>query len=149
MANKHKKTRRNINPTSSKTIRIEREPTGFDTYNFKWRISSTYIDYNHSAYGWNDIPVAYLLGTIVTRLHNLEGQTWAEIKSADNHCHSKEIIQLTTDLQNSLKERNLEHLEDLFQISVGSVPRIFGYREKQIFYPVWWDEKHKICPTDP
>ncbi len=149
MSKKSKKVVISKNPYSGKTARAEQNPVNYDTTRFKWLISPIYIDYDHDIYGWDRIPVQYLLGTIVTRFHTLEGQTWAEIKLADNHNHSKPIVELEGELQSRLKERDLDHLENLFQISVGNVPRIFGYREKQIFYPMWWDETHSICPTNP
>ena len=43
-------------------------------------------------------------------------------------------------------ERGLD-LDELFQLGLGSIPRIFGYRELRHFYLIWYDEKHGIHPT--
>lgn len=148
MSKKNKKPSWSQDLSQGNKPRLGAGAYNFDSMPFKWRINSTYIDYDHPEYGWQKIPVEYLLGTIITRFHNLEGQTWAEIKFADNHCHPKPILDLNGNLQNRLRERNLDHLGDIFQISIGGRPRVFGYRERQIFYPIWWDEDHQIDPAE-
>jgi len=147
MPKKRKNPRRAVTPPSGKTPRREQDPINFDSSFFQWRVHDTYIDYDHPNLGWQNVDTIELLRSIITTLQSYEGLTWAEVKTKP-HCHSKDIDELKQQLQNRLNERKLDYVERLFQICMGSIHRIWGYRERRVFYLMWYDPEHDVCPTE-
>src|SRR4030042_1547807 len=113
------------------------DPNKSDNEQFIWRIYDRYIDYDHPEYGWDDIDIIYFIKEIVKSLQAYEGLTWIQVKSKD-HCHPWKLDELPGDLTNRLEERQIL-VDELFQISFGSLPRLIGYKERKIFYPMWYD----------
>lgn len=140
-----KKPRHKFEPFVAKKPSSKEDPNKSDHEFFVWRIYDRYIDYNHPEYGWDKIGTTYFLKEIVQELQGYEGLTWIEVKCKP-HCHPWEIDKLQKDLISRLEEREIV-VDELFQISFGNKPRLIGYKERKIFYPMWYDPEHNICKT--
>ena len=145
MPKKSKKALYIHKPKLGKTPRIRQSPASFDRENFVWRVNDRYIDYEHPKLGWTNIDTVSFLKNIVKELQSYEGLTWNEVKNK-RHCHSQEVQTIPTELQARLRERNLD-LDELFQINIGSVCRLWGYRDRKTFYLIWYDSKHEVLKT--
>jgi hypothetical protein len=146
MAKKQPSRRRGLSPKLEKLPKKLQDPVSYDAEYFLWRINDSYIDYEHPELGWANIDVLSFLRNVVKTLQSYEGLTWNEVKNKP-HCHSQEVIGLPTKLQTRLMERNLD-VDDLFQISIGSICRLWGYRELKTFYLMWYDSKHQVLKTE-
>lgn len=133
------------NPSSDKTPRIQFDPNSFDQMNFIWRVNDSYIDYHHDTFGWCNCDTVELLKNIIKELQTYEGMTWALIKR-DRHNHSWEINKIPKNLRDRLNELNL-HLDEVFQIHLGSLCRVWGYRKMHVFYLIWYDPDHEGYKT--
>ncbi|MBN1188996.1 MAG: hypothetical protein JXA46_04525 [Dehalococcoidales bacterium] len=100
------------------------------------------MDYDHSDFGWCNCDSVELLKYIIKELQFYEGMTWSKVKEKD-HCHSWPIEDLPKHFQERLVERDLQTLDELFQISLGSICRIWGFRNKQVLYLIWYDPEHR------
>jgi hypothetical protein len=136
-----------LEPTQTKSPRAIAEPTSDDSANFCWRVHPRYIDYEQAKLGWNKIGLAESVLPIIRKLQDYEGLTWFEVK-AKEHCHPWEMHEVPTEFAKRLQERNLD-VDAIFQICFGSKPRVFGYKDRKIFYLIWYDYNHEFWPTKP
>jgi hypothetical protein len=133
------------NPTEGKTPRRMHDPASFDQEYFTWRINDQYIDYDHDILGWDKVSILEFLKKIAQPLQSYEGLLWREIKCKD-HCHEWVMDELPEHFYKRLQERQL-FIDELFQISLGSKPRLLGYRKGRLFYLIWYDPDHQFWPT--
>jgi hypothetical protein len=57
---------------------------------------------------------------------------------------------LCPEAQNRLEALGLDDVDELFRFQLGNEPRLWGVIDDDgIFYPVWWDPRHQVYPTDP
>lgn len=53
---------------------------------------------------------------------------------------------LIPDAQTRLRDLELDDYE-IWELRVTGKQRIWGVRSGHVFYPVWWDPKHQVCPS--
>jgi len=134
-----------INPRFDKTPRKLQDPISYDASNFSWRVHNNYIDYDHPEFGWGKVGILFFLQKIVQALQKYEGLTWHDIKEK-RYCHPWGLDDIPRECFNRLEERQID-IEQLYQIGLGNKPRIIGYKDRGIFYLMWWDSEHKFYPT--
>ncbi len=125
------KKKKGSNPTPGPFPKKVKDPTSFDAEYFVWRVNRGYIDYAHPEFGWDKVPIRYFLQTIVQSLQSYEGLRWQDLKQR-RHCHPWGVDDIPKDCRDRLEEREIDIVE-LYQISLGSLPRIIGYRLGSVF----------------
>ena len=136
--------RRGLSPTSVKSPRKTKDPRSYDDMNFSWRVHDGYMDYNHAEFGWANVTILLFLKKIIQALQNYEGLTWHEVKHR-RYCHPWGIDEIPKECYARLEERQID-IEELYQIGLGNMRRIIGYKNGSIFYLMWWDAEHKFSP---
>lgn len=136
-----------LKPFRGKSPRKFQDPTSYYSQSFSWRVLDKYIDCDDPKLGWSKISVNELLKFIIKELQSYEGMTWGEV-NAKAHCHPWELDKIPPEFLNRLQERHID-IDELFQVSLGSLPRVFGNRSKAIFFLIWYDPDHKFWPTEP
>ncbi len=139
------KKNKGISLKSERTARKVQDPISYDSMLFTWRVHNGYIDYGHPEFGWHKVDILHFLKKIVQSLQSYEGQVWHDVKR-NRHCHPWGLDEIPKECYARLQERQID-ITELYQISLGSKPRIIGYKAGNIFYLMWWDAKHKFCPT--
>ena len=129
----------------NKTPHKFKDPASFETLNFSWRVHDSYIDYDHPEFGWSGVGILYFLKKIIQVLQAYEGFTWHEVRQR-KHCHPWGRDDIPRECADRLAERQID-IEQLYQIGLGNKPRIIGYKDRQVFYLMWWDKEHRFCPT--
>jgi hypothetical protein len=106
-----------------------------------WGLS--YVDLE-GPWGWSRIAVS-ALDRVLKFMHNLEGMRPTEIFGTK----SKHIAldSLCPQAQQRLEAIELDDLDGLWELRVSGRERIWGHRQKSVFYPVWWDPRHEVCPS--
>jgi len=145
MVKRKPKKLQGLNPQSNKIPRRLKDPSFFEDSNFSWRVHNGYIDYSHTRFGWGKVNILDFLKSIVQCLQSYEGYTWREVRQK-RHCHPWGTDEIPKDCARRLEERQID-IEELYQIPLGSKPRIIGYKDGRIFYLMWWDKEHEFCPT--
>lgn len=91
---------------------------------------------------------------VMPELIAYEGQTWAEIKTAQKNgkSHSKNhnvpVVDLIKEAQDELNKFFETQYDEIFSLRLGGTKRIYGFLEKGILYIVWYDDKHEIYPIN-
>ena len=105
---------------------------------FKWRILEEYLDFNHGRFGWKRLRPNEILISIIPKLHSYEDLTWEEA-SKRKHFHPWKTSKLDAPLKSLAENRGYE---DLYQIDIDESSRIFGIKNAEVFYCIWYDSSH-------
>jgi hypothetical protein len=141
-----KKTRRDKNPPSGRTTRVNPQFTNIGKANFKWRITPGYIDFDHEKYGWENVPIKKFFDILIKFLHGYEDMEWQSLENR-NSCHCWKIADIPSDAQKRIDEKYSDKVNDiLYQIDVGELTRIIGFRDRAIFHIMWYDANHEFSP---
>jgi hypothetical protein len=89
-------------------------------------------------------------------LSEMEQLTWGEIwqqqaggerRRGQKHKYIP-MDHLCPEAQRSLGELELDDAsDDWFRFRVSGARRLWGITEGHVFYPVWWDPRHEVCPN--
>ncbi|SDD03931.1 hypothetical protein [Actinokineospora iranica] len=94
---------------------------------------------------------------IMAFLQEMEKLTWAEIWAQLTGGNSRRgpkhksipVEHLIKSAQDRLTTLDLDDHPELFRFRLGSLERLWGVfvGGHHIFYPLWWDAAHQICPS--
>ena len=92
---------------------------------------------------WND--------KIAPRIEEWSKLTWAEIDSHSSDTGHKMHHNMSCDsICEEAQDRMIEidrFFETLFRFRAGNLERLWGYRQVNVFYVLWYDPTHQIYPT--
>lgn len=114
----------------------------FDEANFKWR--TNWIDLD-GPWGFQHADHDCTWKQLIPRLHQYEDRTWGEIfggKSTSDHpmpVHRTERL-----AQQRLKDIGKSDFDTLYQINIRGKIRLWGIRDRGIFYVMWYDPNHTV-----
>jgi hypothetical protein len=115
-----------------------------------WRLSL--LDLEHVE-GWSWAIDEASLRKIVAFLAEMERLTWKEVRAqltggrrrgakhkyipADHLCPTA---------QRRLGELELDDFDEMFRFRLGNFERLWGVIRDGVFYAIWWDPRHQVCP---
>lgn len=131
-------------PVEKKESKIspKNSPDSFMSLNPSWKFCWLAFD---GQWGWSKIEEVKTWERIVKQLQNWESMKWIEILNNPRN-HQIHRDQLDKNVQKWLDRRNLDDFET-YSLHVGGKERIFGILIQGVFYVIWWDPDHKICPA--
>lgn len=135
---------RELHPKDAKTPLRLQNPDALDDTQFRWRAGERFIDYDDADWGWGQVTIREFFQTVLPRLQEYETMTWNELFRRDS-CHSWDIDKMPTKARNKLKRRYPEY-DTFHQVDLQQPCRLFGWRDRQFLYLIWYDPKHTICP---
>ena len=140
-----KNPKRKINPSTSKTPKIEdnNHPGTTDHFFPVWRFGL--IDF-HGSYGWECVNDIETFKYIHDKLTNFELMKWSQIKQNKNN-HYVRIERFSKAAKKRLKELEYDDIDQLFSLRLNEENRIWGKLTNEIYYIIWWDAKHGVCPS--
>jgi hypothetical protein len=140
---KDKKPNRTIDPLSNKQPSGKNKVDNIPNLCFKWKTN----DADHDGdFGWNNIDVNKLFAYIIPKLQEFESMLWSDIEGHRNHFIP--INDICKEAKDRLTVVGKEDEESLFSLSLSGKERIWGVRESNILKLLWWDPKHKVCPSN-
>lgn len=116
------------------------------TNNAKFRWRSDWIDID-ADFEWNfrSIECDKLWREVLPRLHDLETQTWGEVYGKrDGSTHPMPVDRIAKTAQDRLKALGREDYDSIFQINIRGGIRIWGIRDRSVFYLMWFDPNHTV-----
>lgn len=120
-----------------------------------WRLSLLDHEYD-GVWSWSGID-GPALRVIIDLLVQMERLSWKEIRAQmtgggrrRGHKHKHIPVEhLGEAAQRRLVEIELDDSTALFRFRTGNLGRLWGVVSDErppVFYPVWWDPLHKVCP---
>lgn len=101
----------------------------------------------YDEFGWTSMKNN--LSYLISRLHDLETQTWSDIFKDRKKHHPIEVSKLIPEAQKLLTV-NREDIDEVFSLHISAKERLFGIIEPGVgvLDIIWWDPEHKICPSN-
>jgi hypothetical protein len=118
-----------------------------------WRLA--FVDLAHARWGWDNTSRDELV-KILGFLKETERLTWRQIDDLKTGGHGRRgalhkfipMENLCPDAQDALRDLELDDAsDDWYRFRLGGLVRLWGVREGQFFFPVWWDPRHEVCPS--
>ncbi len=142
MRRKQKRSSRKANPKTQKTPTSITSQTTKDN-NIVWDVSR--ID-DDGKWGWRRINCSFFFKEIWGKMRNFESTTWAEIEGKTHHMIP--VSRIVTSAQKRLVELGHDDEDSLASFHINGKQRLWAIRRSvNIFYLLWWDPKHEICPS--
>lgn len=140
-----KKPKVKIIPEITKTPRVapQNSPESILYRKPSWRFGM--LDLN-GPWGWLNIQSKEMIVSIMEKLKHFERMTWGEIDRSGKS-HPMPLDKIAKKAQDRLRERELDDLEMLYSLRLSGRERIWGKRENEAFYIIWWDPAHSIYPV--
>jgi hypothetical protein len=119
-----------------------------------WRFILMDLDFQDE-WGWPFVTGPKLT-EIVVFLKEMERLTWTEIRqqmTGGERRRGEKHKYIPTDHCCDVAQRRLEELEldeyadSWFRFRLANQERLWGVVQDRIFYPVWWDHDHNVCPS--
>lgn len=131
----------NIHISNERTPKNQEVPNSYFSWNPSWNFSK--CDFEHSKWSLQNSDV---FQEIIPKLISFERRTWGDIISDRKHNHWIDTSKLTKEAQDRLLEIQLFN-DSLFSLHLTGTLRLFGYIENGVYYIVWYDPNHEICPS--
>ena len=144
MSKRQKRAKFSTPPLRGKAPQIAENVDFLATLTFKWRMSETYIDYDHEEWGWEQVEIRQFFQYLLPRLQDYETMTWNEITQRKS-CHPLEVRKICPAAKRRLQEIHPD-IDTLHQIDMRQPCRLWGYRDRQILYIIWHDPNHSVYP---
>lgn len=95
-------------------------------------------------WGWRNFE-GLQIQEFLQRVFECQKLTWQTLR--DNGAHSVDVATLVSDAQKRLKHIKKEDLEHLYSLRLSGRKRIWGIKEGNILWLLWWDPNHEVCPS--
>ncbi|MFI7126049.1 hypothetical protein ACIBQ1_10170 [Nonomuraea sp. NPDC050153] len=126
-----------------------------DLHHPLWRLSLLDTEHN-GAWAWAGVDRDTLI-RIIDFLAEMERLSWKEIRSqmtGNNRRRGAKhklipVEHLVSAAQTRLRELELDEFDAVFRFRLSGPERLWGVisdESPRVFYPIWWDPQHKICP---
>ncbi|MDR3278612.1 MAG: hypothetical protein LBT12_07540 [Oscillospiraceae bacterium] len=94
------------------------------------------------------------MSDVLSRLSSLERQTWGEIfqstagRKSNTRNHFIPVSAIVKDARERLIENNLDEYDELCSLSISGKERVWGVLSDGVFFIIWYDLNHEICPSE-
>jgi len=140
-------------PTKAKTVGAAgAAPEPIDDKPFRW--SAGALDHGFEGeWDWSLRGREAL--NLLSVLEGMGQLTWREVKALETHSehkthrlhHSQPVESICASAQRRLDDLELQ-LTEVFRLRHGNMLRIWGYVQGAVFYILWFDRNHRVCPSD-
>lgn len=130
-----------IGSSSERKLKIREKPESYFDWTPSWSFSKCDFEYEKWSLKKSDI-----FTEIIPKLISFERRKWSDIVSDKKHNHWINYEELSKEAQSRLSEIKL-YYDALFSLRLTGTLRLFGYIENGIFYIIWYDPNHEVCPS--
>ena len=139
-----KKPKSAYNPPKNKTPVTVEDVHALENMQFKWCATPQYVDYDEGEWGWDNVAMKRFFNKCLKYLQHYENMTWAQLKEAHN-CHPVPLGDIVSRAQRRIVSRYGD-MDDLWQVKAEGRCRLFGRKDRHIFYLIWHDKRHTVYP---
>ena len=139
--NKNIKIGREVNPNSSRQPKHSKDPESYFDKSPSWCFSK--CDFEYTKWSIDNIDFS---AEILPKQISFERRKLSDIVDDDKHNHWISINDFSKEAQKRAAE--LPQLGDeLFSLRLTSTLRLFGFIENGVYYIIWVDKDHEVCPS--
>ncbi|MBR1592139.1 MAG: hypothetical protein IJ666_03925 [Ruminococcus sp.] len=131
----------NIKISVKRQPKSRENPDSYFDYYPSWSFSK--CDFEHEK--WS-LKKSDFLNEILDKLISFERRKWSDIVNDDKHNHWIDCKDFSKEAKKRLEELNL-HYDQLFSLRLTGTLRLFGYIQDGVYYVIWYDPNHEICPS--
>lgn len=95
-------------------------------------------------WGWSGFS-SYHLREFLNKLFDCQKLTWQDLYY--NGSHRILVSQIVPEARKRLQNLLLDEWEELYSLRLAGKQRVWGLKEGRIFWLLWWDPEHEICPS--
>ncbi|MGC9984096.1 MAG: hypothetical protein ABSF35_10725 [Polyangia bacterium] len=129
-------------PHLDKQPRIAENPDAFHDKRPVWRLGR--IDVAAPILGWN-LADGCALHRIREKLSAFESMTFRDIIKGGSH--DVEVWRLSREAKERLRDTQVTE-ESLISLRIAGRERVWGIRDGNVVYILWWDKNHAVCPSE-
>lgn len=137
------KPRSSHHPSLQRKPRAIKDVESIGTQLFRWRANNKFVDYDDNDWGWGKLSCKEFFNILIERLHDFEQITWADLERRRS-CHPMPVENIEAKAQKRLHEICGDEIDSLYQVDINPRCRLWGYRDRAIFYLIWHDPKHSV-----
>lgn len=143
MGKKHTiKTDKSISIPAKRTPKYVENPDSYFSMHPSWNFSKSDLQNTKwTLYNSN------FLNEVLPKLIDFERRTWSDIVSDKKHNHWIDTSDLIKEAQDRLIELKIFY-DSLFSLRLTGTIRLFGYIDNGVYYIIWYDANHEICPSN-
>lgn len=95
-------------------------------------------------WGWKNFnPID--MQELLQKIFDSQKLTWQQLR--DRKSHLVKVEQLTSGSQKRLRDLKQDDLDELYSLRLTGKKRIWGIKDGNILWLLWWDPEHEICPS--
>ena len=139
-----KSAKRKYNPSTIKEPRIspQASPESSLSKNPAWKFSLIDLD---GPWGWGKIDSKECLFHIHDCLKEYERKIWSDIDDR-RYNHPIPVYKISKEARTRLVELGLDEYDSIYRLRLSGLERVWGIREHESLYFLWWDPKHTVHP---
>ncbi len=96
------------------------------------------------SWGWKGLSPS-CIQDLLGKIFELQKLTWQNLNQ--NGSHVIQIVKIIPSAQKRLQQLEKDDLDELYSLRISGKKRIWGIKEGNIFWLLWWDPEHEICPS--
>lgn len=100
---------------------------------------------NHEKWGFHQLDFLHIK-TIFQKIFQFQKMTWQELEYHGSHLVS--IKKLCHHARERLEEIGNEDVDELFSLRFSGKERLWGIKDRNVFWILWWDPNHEICSSN-
>lgn len=132
-----KNPRADFIPVNNKTPRIDVTPNDHCRPNFR----AAQMDI-HGKWGWDKLD-ALQLQDLLEKIFNSQMLIWQQLR--EHNSHLVDTSSLIPEAQKRLKDLEKDDLDQLYPLRLSGLKRVWGIKEGNILWLLWWDPFHQVC----
>ncbi|MCB1135975.1 MAG: hypothetical protein KDK78_06885 [Chlamydiia bacterium] len=94
-------------------------------------------------WGWSNFTSCQIQG-FLERLLQSQKLTWQQLR--DGGSHEVQVGDLAPSASKRLIEIGEDDIDGLYSLRLSGTKRVWGIKELNLFWILWWDRKHQVCP---
>lgn len=129
-----------VNPVESKIPKVGIVPSDHCCPDFK----AEQMD-KSGPWGWDFFDSAEII-MLFQKIFESQKLTWQSLRSNGSHFVNR--TDLCSEAQKRLTYLRKDDLDQLFSLRLTGPKRVWGIKEGNILWLLWWDPKHRVCVSN-
>lgn len=95
-------------------------------------------------WGWNQFDPLQIK-ELFQKIFESQKLTWQELRNNGSHLVNRNIF--CPEAQKRLIQIKQDDLDELFSLRITARKRVWGIKDGNLLWLLWWDPEHTVCPS--